>query len=145
MQIVPKIACRTIGTAGVALALYDSVKLTSQYSHIGSEHAEEEYLEDSYFKGRTIDKVSHSSNAIREKAFELRTKNPLPGIWGRVKGGFEGLMYGLGNYLPVIAFSTLALAGKNKLAKLGAAGVVGCALYKVIRNGFGIGKNNPMG
>ena len=144
MNIASRIVCRTVGLAGMGVALYDSAKISKQFAEIGSEHQQEHYLERAYFNSRTADKVSYTSNALREKTFELRSKNPLPGIYGKIKGGFQGMMYGLGNYLPVVICSTLALACKNWAAKAGALGVGIAALYKVAREGYGLGKSNPM-
>ena len=144
MRIAGKILCKTIGAAGMVTACYDACKIAKQYSEIGSDHAQEHYMEKTYYSSRTLDKVSYTDNALREKTFELRTKNPVPGIWGKIKGGYQGLMYGLANSLPLVAFSSMAIAGRNFFAKLGAIGVGGFALYKVLREGFGLGKNNPM-
>ena len=144
MKIIPRIICRTVGVAGMGVALADSFKIAKHYSGIGREHAQEEYLQNAYFKTRTTDQVSYSSKAIGEKAFDLRTKNPLPGIGGSAGGYFKGLTYGLGNYLPVIVCSTFALVSKKWPAKLGAVGTAACLLYNVVRQGFGVGKQNPM-
>jgi len=144
MNIAAKIACRSIGAVGLGIALYDSAKIAKQFADIGSEHTQEEYLENAYFNARTTDKVSFSNNALREKTFELRSKNPIPSIYGKIKGGFQGLMYGLGNYLPVVICSTLALACKNIGAKAGAIGIGAGFVYKILQNGYGLGKNNPM-
>ena len=144
MNLATKIACRAIGTAGICAAVYDSAKVAKHFSETGAEHAQEHYLEKAYYNSRTTDKVSYSSNAIRGKTFELRSKNPIPGMYGKIKGGFQGFMYGLGNYLPLIAFSTMALACKNFFAKVGAIGIGAAFLYKIVRDGYGLGKNNPM-
>lgn len=144
MNIASKIVCRTLGAAGIGIACWDATKVSRQFSAIGSEHAQEHYLEDVYFNTRTIDKVSYSSNALREKAFELRSKSALPSTFGKIKGGFQGFMYGLANYLPVIACSSLALLGKNFFAKAGAIGLGAIAFFKLLHEGFGVGKNNPM-
>ena len=144
MRMLTKIACRTIGVAGIAAACVDSHKIAKQFSHIGADHAQEHYLEDAYFSSRTTDTVSPSSNALREKTFELRTKNPLPSIGGKIKGRRQGFLYGMANWLPVIACSSLAILGKNILAKAGAIGIVALSAFKILRDGFGLGKNNPM-
>ena len=144
MRLIGKIACKALGVAGMTVACYDAVKISKQFAEIGSEHSQEHYMEDAYYSSRTLDKVSYTTNALREKTFELRTKNPLPGIFGKIKGGFQGFMYGLANSLPLIACSALALLGRNFFAKAGALGIGGVAIYKVLREGFGIGKNNPM-
>lgn len=139
-----KIACRVLGTAGMAAVCYDAAKISKQFSHIGSEHAQEHYLEHAYFNARTLDKVSYNSNVLQEKTFELRTKNPFPAIWGKIEGGVKGFMYGLANELPLVVCSSLAILGKNFLAKAGAIGIGAIALYKVLRDGYGTGKNHPM-
>lgn len=144
MNIASKIVCRTVGAAGMYIALSDSCKIAKQYSAIGGEHAQEGYLEKAYYKTRTTDKVSYTQKNIGEKAFEMRTKNPLPSIFGGIEGGFKGLMYGLGNYLPAIIFSTIALVSKKWPAKIGALGVAATIIYNIARSGFGVGKRNPM-
>lgn len=144
MKPITRIACRTIGAAGIVLACCDSHKVAKQFSAIGADHAQEHYLEKAYFSSRTTDTVSPSSNALREKTFELRSKNPLPSIGGKMKGRRQGFLYGMSNWLPVIACSSLALLGKNILAKAGAIGIGILTAYKVMREGFGLGKNNPM-
>ena len=144
MKGITKIACRTLGAAGIAVACYDAAKISKQFSEIGSEHAQEHFLEDAYFSSRTTDKVSYVSNAMREKTFELRSKNPFPSIFGKFKGATQGFLYGLGNSLPIIACSALAILGKNILAKAGAIGICAISAYKILRDGFGLGKNNPM-
>lgn len=144
MRTVTKIACRTIGVVGMAMACADSAKVAKQFSSIGSDHAQERYLEKVYYSTRTIDKVSPASNALREKGYDLRSKNPLPSVGGKIHGGFQGFMYGMANFLPVIACSSLAILGKNILAKIGAFGVAGLMVFNILHNSFGVGKNNPM-
>ena len=101
-------------------------------------------MEKAYFDSRTIDSISYSKNAIREKTFDLRTKNPIPALWGKFKGGFNGFMYGLGDNLFTIICSALALTCKNALAKIGAIGVAVGLCYNIAREGFGLGKQHPM-
>ena len=126
------------------MACIDSHKVANQYAEIGSDHAQEKYLEKAYYNSRTIDKVSPSSSIISEKVFEKRTKNPLPSIFGKINGRMQGFMYGMSNWLPVIACSALAILGKNFVAKAGAIGIGALATFKILREGFGLGKNNPM-
>jgi len=144
MRLAGKIICKTIGTAGIIVACRDASKVSKQFAEIGSDHAQEHYMEKVYYNSRTLDKVSYMDNALREKTFELRSKSPLPGIRGKIEGGFKGFMYGLANSLPLIACSSLAILGKNILAKAGVIGIGAIAVYKVLREGFGLGKNNPM-
>lgn len=144
MRTITKIACRTIGVAGMGLALYDATRVASQFSRNGAQNQQAKFLEKAYFNSRNIDSVSFVSNDIREKTFDLRTKNPLPSFWGRIKGGFQGAIYSLGNDLFTVACSALALLSKGVLAKVGAIGVGVGVCYDIARNGFGLGKRHPM-
>jgi len=144
MNTLSKIACRTIGAAGIGVAVYDAAKVSKYFAETGKDTTQQRYLERVYYSSRTTDQVSYNTNVLREKVFDLRSKNPIPAIYGKIKGGIQGFLYGMGNYLPVIACSTLALACKNWLAKAGAIGIGLAALYKVAREGFGLGKDNPM-
>ncbi len=139
-----KIACRTVGTAGMGVALFDAIQVSKQFSRNEAQHTQAEYLDNIYFNSRGIDNVSIASNNTRKKTFDLLTRNPLPSLWGKIKGSFNGFFYGLGNMLPVVAFSAIALTAKNSLAKFGTAGVILCGCYNILRNGFGLGKQNPM-
>ena len=144
MNLAGKIVCKSLGVAGLVAAGYDAGKISKQFAEIGSDHAQEHYMEKVYYSSRTLDKVSYTDNALREKTFELRSKSPFPGIFGKIKGGFQGFMYGLANALPLVICSSLAILGKNFLSKAGAIGIGAVAIYKVLREGFGLGKNNPM-
>ena len=144
MNLITKIACRTVGTAGMGFALYNATKLCSQFSRNTGQYQQQKHLEKAYFDSRTIDSISYTKNAIREKTFDLRSRNPLPSLWGKTKGGFNGFMYGLGDNLAIITCSALALTCKNTLAKLGAIGAAACLCYDIAREGFGLGKHHPM-
>lgn len=144
MKLAAKIACRTMGTLGMGVALYDAVNVASQYSKNGAQKESSRYIEKAYFDSRTTDTVSYSNKTIQDKVFDIRARNPLPTIWGGIKGSFEGGLYSLGNNLILVGSSALALTCKNVLAKIGAAGVALTALYNILRSGFGVGKKHPM-
>lgn len=144
MNTLTKIACRTTGTVGIGVALYEAVKVGKQFSKNESQIVQGKYLENAYYNSRTVDKVSYTSNGIRKKTFDLRTRNPLPSIWGQIKGGTRGALYGLGENLFTVACSALAILSKGTLAKVGAAGVALKFCYDIARNGFGLGKKHPM-
>ena len=144
MKFITKTVCRTIGAAGMGVALFDAVKVASQFSRNEAQNQQQKYLEKIYYDSRTIDSVSFSNNAIRKGTFDLRTQNPIPSWYGKLKGGFQGFFYGLGNFLPTIVCSTVALLSKGSLAKWGAAGTAITLCYNVARNGFGLGKHHPM-
>lgn len=144
MKLAAKIICRTMGTAGMGIALYDAFNVANQYSKIGSQKETAKYYEKAYFNSRTTDAVSYSDKAIQEKVFDLRTKNPIPYIYGRIKGWTEGALYSLGNSLCLVGTSAIALTSKGKLAKIGATGVAVVAAINVLRSGYGVGKKHPM-
>lgn len=144
MRTITKIACRTMGTAGMGIALYNASRVASQFSRNGAQLEQGKYLERAYFNSRTTNNVSYTDNAIRKKTFDLRTKNPLPSFWGRIKGGTQGALYSLGSNLFTVACSACALLSKGALAKIGAIGVGLGVCLSIARNGYGLGKNNPM-
>ena len=144
MNTITKIACRTVGTLGIGVALYDATRVANHFSKAESQKQQAKYLENAYFNSHTSDNISYTSSAIGKKTFEMRTNNPLPSIWGRIKGGCEGALYSLGNHLFTIACASLALLSKGALAKVGAVGVGLKVCYDIARNGFGLGKQNPM-
>lgn len=144
MNLAAKIACKTIGTAGMGLALYDASQRCSISARRGAQHQQAKYLENAYFNARTLDTASSSSNELRQKTFDLRTRNPLPTLWGKIKGGCNGIVHGLSDQLPIVACSSMALLGKGKVAKFGAIGAILTVCYDIARNGFGLGKQTPM-
>ena len=104
MKTITKIACRTIGALGMGVALYDATKVAGLFSRNKAQVQHANYLEDVYYNSRTLDTVSYSSNGIRKTTANVMGKNPLPRIWGRIKGAFQGATYSLGNNLLAIAF-----------------------------------------
>ena len=62
-----------------------------------------------------------------------------------IKQGSKSLhRFSQGNTLPLVLCSTLAILGKNIVAKAGAIGIGCCLAYNIARNGFGLGKEHPM-
>lgn len=144
MKTITKIACRTVGAVGMGLAAYDAFKIGKLYSKNKGPLEEAKYLEKAYFNSRTTNNVSYVSNDISKKTFELRSKNPLPSLWGRVKGTFQGIFTSLSNNLLTVSCSAFALLSKGFLAKAGAIGTLLGIGYDIASNGFGLGKQNPM-
>lgn len=145
MKLITKIACRTIGTVGIGTALYDTYCLSKQYAKNGGEKESSAYIQKIYANSRTIESVSHSSNDIRKVTFDTMMQNPLPHIWGTIKGGFKGMIYALSDNLFTVACGAIAICSKNGLlAKTGCAGVFGGLIYKVLQDGLGFGKHTPV-
>ena len=132
MRTITKIACRTAGALGIGV------------SKVQGELSKANQLEKAYFSSRTLDNYSDFSNKIQKDTFELRSKLPLPTIKGKIKGGIKGFLSSLGNHLPSIAFSSMALLCKGIGAKIGVAGLLLSLGYEVARNGFGLNKHHPM-
>lgn len=144
MRLATKVLCRTLGTAGIGIAVYNAAKVGGHFSRVESEKSHARYLEKVYSDTRTLDKMNYTDNAIRKKAFEKRLHNPFPTIWGSIKGFFKGSLDSLADMLPVIACSSLALLSKGWLAKAGAIGLGAISCFEVLRNGFGLGKQHPL-
>ena len=144
MRTITKIACRAVGTLGMGVALFDAGRTAKHFSKVQGELSKANQLEKAYFSTRTLDNYSDFSNKIQKDAFELRSKLPLPTVVGKIKGGVKGFLSSLGNHLPSIAFSSMALLCKGIGAKIGVVGLLLSLVYEVARNGFGLNKHNPM-
>ena len=144
MVSIGQIAYKTIGVAGAGIALYDAIQVSKISARQGAQTATANFLEKAYYNSRTIDNVSVTQNNIRKKTFDIETKLPMPTLLGKIKGGIKGFFYALGNALPLVACSALALAGKGNWAKAGAIGAGCCFIYNILRNGLGLGKEHPM-
>ncbi|MBQ4114148.1 hypothetical protein IJD34_01955 [bacterium] len=144
MKLLPKIICRTVGTAGMGLALFDAMKVGGQTSRNTSQATQGKYLEKLYFNNRTIENTSFVSNGMRHGTFNVLSSSPIASLWGRIKGWFQGTLCSLGNNLPIVACSAFALLSKGTMAKVGAIGTGLVLCYDILRNGLGFGKHNPM-
>lgn len=144
MVSIGQTACKTIGVAGAGLALYDAIQVSKISAKQGGHKATADFLERAYYNSRTVDNVSVTQNNIRKKTFNIETKLPLPTLLGKIKGSIKGFFSALGNALPLVACSALALLGKGKWAGAGAIGAGCCFIYNILRNGLGLGKEHPM-
>lgn len=144
MGIISNIVCKTVGVAGMSAVLYDAYTIGKEQSHRTSQKVTADKFESIVAAQRTLSDESHVANAIQNKVADLRMSNPLIPFWGRIKGFFEGSLESLGNNVIPVICSTLALLTKGTTAKLGAWGLVGCGIYTVLKEGFGIGKNSPV-
>ena len=144
MVSVGKIVCKTVGVAGMGMALFDAVQISKAVSKRTAHANQADYLEKSYFNSRTIDNMSVNANKIRAKVFDLETWNPLPVFFGKITGGVKGFMYSLAVNMPLVVTSAFAITSKGVMSKVGAVGVALGLAYNVARNGFGLGKEHPM-
>ena len=144
MGMMANIICKTAGVAGISAVAYDAYKVGSRHSHHGSEQASADYFEKIVAAERTSSTESDVSNALQKKVADFRMSNPIIPFFGKVKGFCSGMIESLGNNIIPVAFSSMALAGKGFFAKLGAYGLAGYAGYKVLHEGFGVGKKTPV-
>ena len=144
MKLATKIICRTLGTAGMGLAVYNATKIGNHFAKVESEKTQARYLEKVYYNSRTLDEMNYVHNTIQNKISERRLHNPFPAIWGSIKGFCGGSLDSLAHSLPVIACSSMALLSKGWIAKAGAIGLGVISCFEVLRNGFGLGKQHPM-
>lgn len=142
MNIVGKVICKTVGIAAMSAVVYDSYMEGKHHAACGAEEAAADVFERSIAASRTADSQSHISSAMQKKVADLRMSNPIMPAIGKVKGFFKGVLNSLGDNIVPVTFASLAIAAKGTFAKIGAWGVAGCALYKILKEGFGVGKES---
>ena len=144
MNTIGKIACKTIGIAGMSAILYDAYAVGKHYSMVGSKAAEGKLILDTYAASRTTTNESPVTNAVQKKVADLRLSMPLIPLIGKIKGFFKGSIESLGDNIIPVAFTSMAIAGKGFWAKLGAWGTAISALLVILKESFGLGKQSPM-
>ena len=70
MNLATKIACRTLGAAGMGVALFDAMQVSGQFARNESNGQQQKYLENAFYNARTVDRVSFSNNSIRKNTFD---------------------------------------------------------------------------
>ena len=103
MRTITKIACRTIGAAGLGTALYNASRVSSLFAKNEGLYENQKHLEKAFFDSRTIDSVNYTRNSIREKTFDLRSKNPLP-TQARRPLTFQDIIFFIINHSSSIIF-----------------------------------------
>ena len=138
------IACKTIGLVGLGQISYDAYCVTKAKARNAGVDGHSQHIEKVFYDTRSINETSMFSREISRRSLDLRSRNPLPTFFAKVKGGITGFLYSLGTNLFTVEFSTLALFGKNRWGKVGAIGTAISLAAKILRNGFAVGKKNPM-
>ncbi len=145
MGLAAKIICKTAGVAGMSAVVYDAYARGKKQSARTSLNESADTFESVIAAERTTSSANPTTVALQEKVANFRMNNPISAIFGRVKGFFTGVVNSVvDNVVPVIC-SSMALAGKGRTAKAGVWGLGIYGVYKVLYDGFGIGKENPMG
>ena len=144
MGIMANIVCKTVGIAGMSAVLYDAYKVGNRRSRCGAAKASVDHFEKVVDAKRTINDESYVTNALQGKVADLRMNNPVIPVAGKIKGFITGVLQSLGNNIIPVALSSLALATKGFFSKLGAWGLAGYGLVKILQEGFGVGKKTPI-
>ena len=139
-----KIACKTIGVAGVSAVLYDAYNVGRAVCMNTGQSQSADTFESVISAERTTSETSPATSAMQKKLAQLRMDNPIIPAYGKAKGFITGFFSSMGNNLVPTIFSVMALAGKRSWAKIGAWGLAIYGLYKVVKEGFGVGKHTPV-
>lgn len=144
MGTFSNIVCKTVGVAGMSAVLYDAYSLARADSKRQSQVVTADYFQKVHADTRTLSNESQVDNAVQKGIRDFRIDNSIVPVYGNVKGFVTGFLKSLGNNIVPVSFASLALATKGTLSKVGAWGVAAYGLYKVAKEGFGIGKISPM-
>ena len=144
MGIVSNIVCKTVGIAGMGAIVYDAYAHAKHHSAVESEALSADVFEKAVAAELSNTDASHITNEMQKKITHLRANNPLIPIVGKTKGFISGALSSLANNIIPVTFSAIALAAKGKLQKAGAWGLGIFGLYKVAKEGFGLGKKSPI-
>ena len=142
--MIANIVCKTVGIAGLSAATYDAFATGKHHAHAGSQEASADYFQKIHDASRTTTSESHVTSAIQKKVADLRMSNPVIPFLGKVKGFIKGTFESMGDNIFLVASASLALATKGFMSKLGAWGVAAVGAYKILHEGFGLGKKTPI-
>lgn len=144
MVSIANIVCKAVGVAGLAAVTYDAYGMAQHHSSALAAEMTADTFEKAVAAERSNSTASYTTGAMQKKVADLRMKNPIIPIYGKVKGFIEGFITSLGdNVIPVI-LSSAALAAKGKIQKAGAWGLGIFGLYQIAKEGFGLGKTAPV-
>ena len=144
MGTFANIVCKTVGAAGMGAVIYDAYSVGKATSSRTAQKVAADHYLDVYTSKRTLSTESPVNNAIQTKVADMRSNNPIIPIAGKVKGFISGTLSSLADNILPVSFAALAITTKGFFSKLGACGVAACGLMMVLKEGFGVGKQNPM-
>ena len=132
--------CKTVGIAGMSAVIYDAHAHAKHHAKVCEEEMSADVFQRAVDAKKTTETQSHLTGTMQKEVMNIRMKNPIIPVLGKTKGYIEGFLLGLGDgFIPVIC-SSLALAAKGFWQKAGAWGLAAFALFKVVHEGFGVGK-----
>ena len=144
MGIVANIVCKTAGIAGLSAVVYDAYAMAKHHSSAASADITADTFEKVVAAQRSNSSASHVTGAIQNKVADLRMKNPIVPIFGKIKGFIEGFMSSLADNIIPTCLSALALGAKGKTQKAGGWGLAIFGIYQLAKEGFGLGKTAPV-
>ena len=144
MVSVANILCKTAGIAGLSVVTYDALAMAQHHASAETSKLSADTFESVIAAKRSNSTASAFTNAMQEKVGDIRMKNPVVPLFGKVKGFIEGFFSSLGDNIIPVALSSIALGTKGMLQKAGAwgLGIYGC--YLLTKEGFGVGKTSPV-
>ena len=144
MGFMTNLACKAIGIAGISAVAYDAYTVGKSKSKKIALTTQADTFQSIVAAERTTSNVSPLTGAMQRKVADLRMSNPLVPLYGRIKGFFKGFFNSIGDNFVLAGFASMALAGKGFWGKLGALGSAGFVGFKILKEGFGVGKKSPM-
>ena len=144
MSVISNLVCKTVGIAGLSAVTYDAYAMAQHHSAATAAEMTADTFEKVVAAERSNSSASYTAGAMQNKVADLRMKNPIVPIYGKIKGFVEGFISTLGDNVIPIILSSVALAAKGGLQKAGAWGVGIFGLYQVAKEGFGLGKTAPI-
>lgn len=144
MVSVANIVCKTVGIAGLSAVTYDAYAMAMHHADAGTAEASADIFMKTIAAERSNSSASHLTGAMQSKVADLRMKNPIVPLIGKVKGFVSGFFNSLGDNIIPIVCSSCALATKGFTQKAGAWGLGIYGAYLIAKEGFGLGKTAPI-
>ena len=141
---VANIVCKAAGISGLSIAAYDAYAMAKHHADASTASTSADTFESVIAAQRSNSSASAFTNAMQEKVGDLRMKNPLVPLFGKIKGFGEGFLSSLGDNIIPIALSSVAIGTKGFIQKAGAYGLGIYGVYLLAKEGFGLGKTSPI-
>lgn len=142
---IPNILTKTVGAAGLGLAVYDSHSAGKIQAESHQKEVKAGITANSYMDTLTLDSPSVVKSKLKNKYFRMRMDENITEFFTGIAGYLKGFGKMLVDNVVPLALSAGTLV-KNKIVSR--ASVVGLLAYGGIyigREVMGIGKPNPLG
>ena len=144
MGIVANIVCKTAGIAGISAVTYDAFAMAKHHADAATTGVSADVFEKAIAAERSNSTASALTGTMQKKVADLRMKNPIVPIFGKIKGFLEGFLSSLGDNIIPTTLSAVAMASKGAIQKAGAWGLAIYGAYHFAKEGFGLGKTAPV-